>query len=136
MQSLSLKSSSSFNPRLREGGDSSHIPLLVRLLQVSIHASAREATISQLRSSHITKRFQSTPPRGRRPVLILALSISHTVSIHASAREATTRPSCARFPSKRFNPRLREGGDQKGRQEKPYERGFNPRLREGGDAIR
>ncbi len=54
-----------FNPRLREGGDLDGT-LYVVVYPVSIHASAKEATISS-RSSLITTR----------------------VSIHASAKEAT-----------------------------------------------
>ena len=55
-----------FNPRLREGGDYSLIYILKNI-----------------------NRFQSTPPRRRRPCSI----ISHTTCIYY------------------FNPRLREGGD-------------------------
>ena len=54
---------------------------------ISIHASAREATKNQL-LYQTEFSFQSTPPRGRRPV-----------------RAAGLYPAC------HFNPRLREGGD-------------------------
>ena len=98
-----------FNPRLREGGDVSEAQGC-RRIQISIHASAREATTRtaymwgdtsyfnpRLReggdlqphhykpSHHI---FQSTPPRGRRQ-----------------------RRICLRLYRSNFNPRLREGGD-------------------------
>ena len=53
-----------FNPRLREGGDKKEWK--VRFMgNISIHASAREAT----QFAHLTKDldlFQSTSPRGRR----------------------------------------------------------------------
>jgi len=55
-----------FNPRLREGGDR--------------NAFAKHTTLGG---------FQSTPPRGRRPVFCYGALASHVVSIHASAREAT-----------------------------------------------
>ena len=54
---------------------------------VSIHASAREATVGDDAPS-IFPRFQSTPPHGRRPI-------------------ALSRPRA----DWRFNPRLRTGGD-------------------------
>jgi len=85
---------------------------LAGYMQVSIHASTREATagdwsklvysmrfnprlhaggdhdVSQVRLT--TEVFQSTPPRGRRHALTLFLwSKVQEVSIHASTREAT-----------------------------------------------
>src|SRR5947199_34677 len=78
-------------------------------------------------------RFQSTPPRGRRLYVELARDGGDRVSIHASAREATrtitdlpelvvvsihasARDATRRATStgsrrRRFNPRLRAGGD-------------------------
>ncbi len=58
-----------FNPRLRTGGDKPVLKAMVELI-VSIHASAREATLPQ--------------PHQTRPAM---------VSIHASAREATQTPA-------------------------------------------
>ena len=57
-------------------------------------------------------KFQSTPPRGRRPILSDITGDNSTISIHSAAR-AETRPwgvSCA--PQKDFNPLRREGGDR------------------------
>ena len=97
-----------FNPRLREGGDIIEIPCF-RIIMISIHASAREATLQLilrappvaisihasareatrfLEHLETAKTFQSTPPRGRRLVAL------------AEALEVIN-----------FNPRLREGGD-------------------------
>ena len=99
---------------------------------VSIHASAREATELCTLSDN-SKKFQSTPPRGRRQALRNVILFHIVISIHASAREATKYL----FPSSDhlqisihasareataiiialhqlgnyFNPRLREGGD-------------------------
>ena len=54
-----------FNPRLREGGD--RLEQLAYIQRViSIHASAREATLS-FGFPPFALLFQSTPPRGRRP---------------------------------------------------------------------
>ena len=76
-----------FNPRLREGGD---IPdkKIPETLEVSIHASAKEATRSIVISGRNRISFN---PRLREGGDRSVLSGSH--------------PCCC------FNPRLREGGD-------------------------
>ncbi len=81
------RSSSRFNPRLRAGGDVAGRDGYQPPGDVSIHASAREATI-RTRECSAPWLFQSTPPRGRR-------------------RPGTSR-ACRR---RSFNPRLRAGGD-------------------------
>ena len=106
-----LLESCHFNPRLREGGDSCMPFSCGSVPYISIHASAREATIFPhiLRggwriSIHASAReatcceeykentnpFQSTPPRGRRRELA-KLFLNNLYD---------------------FNPRLREGGDK------------------------
>ena len=78
----------SFNPRLRTGGDGGEPTCILGL-----------------------SKFQSTPPHGRRPATSPMEVAASNVSIHASAREAT----CSQFRSGQhhcgFNPRLRTGGD-------------------------
>ena len=100
-----------FNPRLRAGGDVAPLPKDVLVF-----------------------RFQSTPPRRRRPARGVA-SMTSPVSIHASAQEATAR--------------YRGGVDEAGvsihasAQEATWSgmrpgaggTGFNPRLRAGGDLV-
>ena len=98
-----------FNPRLRVGGDAPYA-LHAAAPRVSIHASAWEATLAQARDQ-LVSRFQSTPPRGRRRVVLSStrntlvfqstpprgrrpwtrgvVCLLFTVSIHASAWEAT-----------------------------------------------
>ena len=77
-----------FNPRLREGGDPSVLSNGYHA-QISIHASAKEATLqSRIVLANIL--FQSTPPRRRRLCLIVQKSLPACISIHASAKEATT----------------------------------------------
>ena len=102
---------------------------------VSIHASAREATPVVLARFQGGTGFQSTPPRGRRleaddlPVPMTEFQstpprgrrllerrqdrVLEAVSIHASAREATPPPRRAGSTRRRFNPRLRAGGDKR-----------------------
>ena len=84
---------------------------LLRGTCISIHASAREATIGTITYTAYDMIFQSTPPRGRR------------------------RPGALQThkPSPNFNPRLREGGDPNCRTSTTSAVYFNPRLREGGD---
>ena len=125
--------------------------------QVSIHASVREATVnshsplsststfqstppcgrrlSPYVASFRTRLFQSTPPCGRRPARVEEeLSVS-PVSIHASVREATPVFAGGKGVSRRFNPRLRAGGDVNPSSAPPSTSCFNPRLRAGGDAA-
>ena len=86
-----LRKEKSFNPRLRTGGDLALFASVERPMgRVSIHASAREATIGQrlvrsgparfnprlrtggddrgLATVASCEQFQSTPPHGRRPL--------------------------------------------------------------------
>ena len=121
---------SCFNPRVRAGRDQrSTSPS--GCCHVSIHASARDATVSILQFSSL-KVFQSTRPRGTRRTRGQILHAEIGVSIHASARDATppgpilsarclfqsTRPRgtrrktlCVPRGSVRFNPRVRAGRD-------------------------
>ena len=78
---------------------------------VSIHASAREATIygtsadgEMVVSIHASAR-EATVGRWQ-------LMRDVVVSIHASAREATSASRRRMLQGSCFNPRLREGGDQ------------------------
>ena len=121
-----------FNPRVRAGRDASP-GCGGGLLPVSIHASARDATIitlGRLRiglvSIHASARdatppspkpksgslFQSTRPRGTRRTGS-AVPCLMPVSIHASARDATCARSNRRPPRSCFNPRVRAGRDSK-----------------------
>ena len=98
--------------------------------QVSIHASAREATYNLYPRFVAYLEFQSTPPRGRRraerPTTTETAMFQHAsrgrangapergcpmVSIHASAREATRVAHSTSSRRSCFNPRLRAGGD-------------------------
>ena len=80
--------STHFNPRPREGGDLRTGVALGQNL-ISIHAPARGAPPPSLDSFRIVNRFQSTPPRGGRPI-----------------------PPKNTAHKTYFNPRPREGGDK------------------------
>ena len=100
-----------FNPRLHAGGDLEPVAKVERVIEVSIHASTQEATLT-LRCWMIIYWFQSTPPRRRRRVgpdtkclrigfnprlhaggdsFLPGSSMNEAVSIHASTQEATSK---------------------------------------------
>ena len=61
-----------FNPRLREGGDLLLLRQKQQKLQISIHASEKEATAKREVSAELIE-FQSTPPRRRRRIFSIHL---------------------------------------------------------------
>ena len=123
---------------------------------VSIHASAREATLAlEYQAGGVV--FQSTPPHGRRRARAGGISgkvlfqstppHGRRLSYHKRGRFIhwfqSTPPHGRRldFPLPEppritgFNPRLRTGGDRKFVHRASGARScFNPRLRTGGDA--
>ena len=80
---------------------------------ISIHASAREATLWR---AWLLLRMEYFNPRLR--------------------EGGDSTYSCPPFPAANFNPRLREGGDPNCRTSTTSAVYFNPRLREGGDHPR
>ena len=144
-----------FNPRLREGGDVLWILLWILWITISIHASAKEATFP-LYLLWMGKRFQSTPPRRRRPDFLFFLHghdyfnprlreggdgfywSKHCkrclISIHASAKEATFEHLLYVLDEHIF-----QSTPPRRRRPRPTRPllvllpDFNPRLREGGD---
>ncbi len=77
-----------FNPRVREGRDHDVPSLAAEVIKVSIHASARDATLR-----------------------LYGLRREVAVSIHASARDATAAFFASSICATGFNPRVREGRD-------------------------
>ena len=123
----------SFNPRAREGRDgvnehekhedqvSIHAPArgataatqaIYTIIGVSIHAPARGAT-ADLREGVKLSLFQSTRPRGARPLTKFDAVVLCKVSIHAPARGATRRKPFKVLAAYCFNPRAREGRDMR-----------------------
>ena len=98
-----------FNPRLREGGDDFTNDVAQRT-QISIHASAREATQIFELGYHLSIHFNPRLREGGDGIEE-ALNKARLISIHASAREATGNTWAGVTPEENFNPRLREGGD-------------------------
>ena len=76
-----------FNPRSREGSDKI-IDKPLPIHPISIHAPARGATKTGCTVCG-KQIFQSTLPRGERPVQALAYAFHMDISIHAPARGAT-----------------------------------------------
>ena len=77
-----------FNPRPRTEGDyrSSHV---FALMEVSIRALARRATIRAITASKCLRGFQSAPSHGGRHHSVTAIRVDCSVSIRALARRAT-----------------------------------------------
>ena len=98
----------SFNPRVREGRDAVFLRA-ERLVLVSIHASARDATYRLLKADD-TYEFQSTRPRGTRRSMPSAIK---SLSTFQSTRPRGTRPADrhSMLAGHSFNPRVREGRD-------------------------
>ena len=90
-----------FNPRLREGGDVKEGQILL-IIDISIHASAREAT--GLIIKKYVNDYISIHASAREATALFQDSLPLTeISIHASAREATAHfpvvPSCLQLIS-------------------------------------
>ena len=77
-----------FNPRLREGGDDFTNDVAQRT-QISIHASAREATQIFELGYHLSIHFNPRLREGGDARFLNNLYVNIAISIHASAREAT-----------------------------------------------
>ena len=84
-----------------------------QMLQVSIHASAREARLRQASRSGLNELFQSTPPRGRR---VRQGGLSAITDVFQSTpprgRRAVERTHGGAI-TQCFNPRLRAGGEHR-----------------------
>ncbi len=123
-----------FNPRLREGGDDFTNDVAQRT-QISIHASAREATQIFELGYHLSIHFNPRLREGGDARFLNNLYVNIAISIHASAREATeirkkdhldysiSIHASAREATANALDNYQEIAD------------FNPRLREGGDRI-
>ena len=123
-----------FNPRLRTGGDVLPPPVrrLPRRFQSTPPHGRRLMLV--LPTAVNSNEFQSTPPHGRRRPPSKLQSVRRHVSIHASAREATSQSRMSASQTRCFNPRLRTGGDLPRLQCGALViLSFNPRLRTGGD---
>ena len=99
-----------FNPRLREGGDFDPLALQIVTLFFSIHASAKEATLSNCVSACCAA-FSIHASAKEATEKYFSSFFLLPFSIHASAKEATKQVAGIDTVCVFFNPRLREGGD-------------------------
>ena len=123
-----------FNPRLREGGDA----LLMILIGIGIDFNPRlreGGDVTNFLDARWPRKFQSTPPRRRRlyPNIVNLKSLEFQSTPPRRRRRRVFREM---EESYNFNPRLREGGDEKTKTATIIPFDFNPRLREGGDDSR
>ena len=129
---VSCRSPLNFNPRLREGGDSTGTRPVAGAMY--FNPRLREGGDLTRLSLMSPVEFQSTPPRGRR------LSVANNyipIEIFQSTppRGRRLHPCVSPPAMQYFNPRLREGGDLYFSSRQVLCCDFNPRLREGGDSI-
>ena len=118
-----------FNPRPRVGGDR-YLRASIQSQSISIHAPAWGATQLSPSKGRLVL-FQSTPPRGGRPLTSTSRFVCR-ISIHAPAWGATP-PHPVSIACGYFNPRPRVGGDPDRACLRSPTAYFNPRPRVGGD---
>ena len=101
---------------------------------ISIHAPARGATRMQRNLSEAYQ-FQSTLPRGERPIRPFLRFLPAVFQSTLPRGERLTGRSDNSSPAD-FNPRSREGSDETRPKHHLTNRHFNPRSREGSDVRR
>ena len=107
---------------------------MLKLMEISIHAPAKGATMSEYYSKNLSRISIHAPAKGATSYfLIILYSICHF--------NPRTREGCDLFPdltgpssSCNFNPRTREGCDLVLFITRTVDVDFNPRTREGCDA--
>ena len=103
------------------------------LIQISIHAPTRGATMVRIALSLISSLFQSTLPRGERLDVNLKL-LCNLINFNPRSHEGSDADSQALLPSATyFNPRSHEGSDGSSFYIKYIAINFNPRSHEGSD---
>ena len=85
--------------------------LIRNVVEISIHAPAKGATLSLSIISSGSRSFQSTLPRRERRGVSAAELRKYIISIHAPAKGATSANAPVVNYTKYFNPRSREGSD-------------------------
>ena len=135
---LSLPSSTSqrlyFNPHSHEGSDHSSNKHPLNYYNFNPH-SHEGSDIGKLCSKISTISFQSTLPRGERPLSAIETLLKHEISIHTPTRGATPLKRLKTAPSSYFNPHSHEGSDCGNRGKVPNKHDFNPHSHEGSDLI-
>ena len=122
-----------FNPRSREGSDSGR--LLYTILFLYFNPRSREGSdIYRGLGGFTCQKFQSTLPRGERPV---GSGHDRRVAAFQSTLPRGERPFnlVGRTAAKNFNPRSREGSDGRFLFTISILFYFNPRSREGSDST-
>ena len=122
-----------FNPRSREGSDSSANSIINRQTLFQSTLPRRERHPAPL-PSHPLQHFNPRSREGSDVPQDLHLLSALCISIHAPAKGATWQAVRSRRVS-HFNPRSREGSDEHPAQLWARLRHFNPRSREGSDRI-
>ena len=154
MRQIGFVPSADFNPRFHEGSDGADLVCDIGCILISIHAPARGATHHRYKhypywhiSIHAPARgatiivgvtsmrpvFQSTLPRGERPLpIVVVLHVSY-ISIHAPARGATLFAVMLMQNIVIFQSTLPRGERHINVFSTNHITNFNPRSREGSD---
>ena len=123
-----------FNPRARVGRD--NLAVVVAALPLSFNPRARVGRDGADSAAAFARiEFQSTRPRGARPLYLPFVKNTLRVSIHAPAWGATRRPHDPCLSSVCFNPRARVGRDIQAILFASGKGSFNPRARVGRDGY-
>ena len=134
MSTLKMLEYSDFNPRSREGSDCS---LSYALIHVG-HFNPRSREGSDRHILYHTfwiYTFQSTLPRGERPSFFFGRGHAKQFQSTLPRGERRDVLGSYNFIFHYFNPRSREGSDQKDTSHILLNTDFNPRSREGSDNI-
>ena len=102
-----------FNPRSREGSDT--FPLRHEIFWMDFNPRSREGSDKDIQSAieAVKKISIHAPARGATVLRGTTMPAALFISIHAPARGATSFPFCLLSFFKNFNPRSREGSDNK-----------------------
>ena len=119
-----------FNPRSHEGSDVA-VADRMRAVDISIHAPTRGATFLEF-SPKAVSGFQSTLPRGERPIVLYLLSLESYFNPRSHEGSDNGR-FWSRAGSVYFNPRSHEGSDMRSEWMYITCSYFNPRSHEGSD---
>ena len=124
-----------FNPRSREGNDAEELDEYRKSLQVSIHVPARGTTqrsTSALWNVRVSIHVPARGTTGDYGLWIAQYAFQSTFPRGERRRADGVKPE--NFPG--FNPRSREGNDERQKKERKQRECFNPRSREGNDLHR
>ncbi len=110
---ISVNPTSNFNPRSREGSDTMIKLLMIRWIQISIHAPAKGATPGKPERDIRRYYFNPRSREGSDQSATISCSPSSVFQSTLPRRERQIRGKKPLNPFPHFNPRSREGSDKR-----------------------